>query len=204
MTGLRERQKQDRKRRILEAARRQFRAASYRVVTIEAIADAAALSPMTVFNYYESKGGLLLALVAESDRQLIKKIDMVLRTNHHDALTAIIQFSETIFNHAFSYLDRPIWAQVLATSIRKGNSTFGRGFTTLEWELKKLLAQLLDILKNGNLINTDFDSQVAATVIYNVHNARFTEFAANSEMTRSQTNQLIKNDLGFIVKLISQ
>jgi hypothetical protein len=49
MARLREKQKEERKRRILEAARQQFRKASYRDVTIEAIAEEAGLSAMTEY-----------------------------------------------------------------------------------------------------------------------------------------------------------
>lgn len=203
MARLREKQKEDRQRRILEAARQQFRKASYRDVTIEAIAEEAELSAMTVFNYNGSKGGLLLSLVAESDRHLITKIDKVLDTDFADATAAVMSFSLTIFDHAFSYLDRRIWGHVLATSILKGSSTFGHGFAALEQELVELLAQMLERLKQKNLLTPDCDTAIAASVIYNVHNARFIEFASDPDVTRDAIDALVRQDLRFIVKLIA-
>ncbi len=203
MAGLREKQKEQRQRRILEAARQQFRTANYRDVTMEAIAVEAELSAMTVFNYYGSKGGLLLSLVTESDRHLIRKIDDLLQSDHEDAASAITAFSLTIINHAFSYLDRRIWRQVLATSILEGDSTFGREFMALEHELRDLLAQLLERLKERNLVAAHCCSHTAATVIYNAHNARFIEFASNPDVSRDDIDALIIQDLGFIVKYIA-
>jgi AcrR family transcriptional regulator len=203
MAKLREKQKEDRQRRILEAARQQFRKANYRDVTIEAIAEEAGLSAMTVFNYYGSKGGLLLSLVAESDRHLITKIDKVLDTEFADATAAVMAFSLTIFDHAFSYLDQRIWGHVLATSILKGSSTFGHGFAELEHELEDLLAQLLRRLKQKHLVAPDCDTAIAASVIYNVHNARFIQFASDPEITRDAIDTLVRQDLHFIVKLIT-
>jgi AcrR family transcriptional regulator len=139
MAGLRARQKQQRQQRILEAARQQFRTNEFRSVTVEAIATDADLSTMTVFNYYGSKGGLLLALVAESDRHLVTKINAVLETRFDEFEAAMTAFSLTIFDHGFSYLDRKIWRHVWATSILEGDSTFGRGFFALERELVRLL-----------------------------------------------------------------
>ena len=173
MTGLRARQKEDRHRRILEVARQQMRTNNYRDVTIEAIAEEAGISAMTVYNYYGSKGGLLLSLVAESDRHLIEKIDHILSTEFPDAKSALLKFSMTIFDHAFSYLDRQTWRYVLSTSIVKGDSSFGRGFAALERELVIQLSKLLLRLKEGNILARNFDAQTAAAVIYNVHNARF-------------------------------
>jgi AcrR family transcriptional regulator len=203
MSKLREKQKEERQRRILEAARQKFRRACYRDVTIEAIAEEAELSAMTVFNYYGSKGGLLLSLVAESDRHLITKIGNVLDTNFADATAAVVTFSQIIFDHAFSYLDQRIWAHVLATSILKGSSTFGHGFADLEQELADLLTQLLQRLKQKKLVALDCDTAVAARVIYNVHNARFVEFASDPDVTRDAIDALIRQDLRFMVKLIT-
>jgi len=203
MAGLREKQKEDRQRRILEAARQQFRLSNYRDVTIEAIAEVAGLSAMTVFNYYGSKGGLLLSLVAESDQHLIEKIDDVLKTDHMDAVSAVISFSLTIFDHAFSYLDQKIWGHVLSTSIREGNSTFGRGFKALEDELRNLLSILLERLKERELIYPNCDCLTAATVIYNVHNARFMEFSSGSDISREEIDAKVIQDLQFVVKHIS-
>lgn len=199
MAGLREKQKEERQRRILESARRQFKDANYRDVTIEAIADDAGLSAMTVFNYYGSKGGLLLSLVAESDRHLIEKIDDVLATEFDDAISAVKAFSLTVINHAFSYLDRKTWGYVLSTAILEGDSTFGRGYAELERQLRNLLADLLEKLKNSGLIAKDCDCGTAATVIYNAHNARFIEYAADPHISRGQIDERITRDLGFIV-----
>lgn len=203
MAGLREKQKEDRQRRILEAARQQFRGANSRDVTIEAIADEAGLSAMTVYNYYGSKGGLLLALVAESDRHLITKIDDVLATDYPDAISAVTAFSRTIFDHAFSYLDQQTWAHVLSTSILEGSSTFGRGFAALEQELMDLLAKLLDQLKKSGLVADGCDTATAATVIYQVHNARFMEFASAPGVSRSEIDGHTSKDIEFVVRRLA-
>jgi AcrR family transcriptional regulator len=202
MSGLRERQKDERQKRILETTRQQLQTADYRDVTIESIASIAGLSPMTVFNYYGSKGGLLLSLVAESDRQLIKKINKLLPLKHVDAYAAVFAFSQTIFDHAFSYLDRKTWGHVHATSILEGNSTFGRGFAELERELTQLLTSLLEELIQMNFVNPKCDTSIAATVIYNIHNARFIEFSSNLDVTRDQITALVENDLKFLMNLM--
>ena len=199
MAGLREKQKADRQRRILEAARQQFRRNDYRKVTVEAIAAEAELSTMTVFNYYGSKGGLLLALVAESDRHLIKKINAVLEGEQDDAVEAVISFSLTIIEHGFSYLNRQTWGHVLATAMVEGNSAFGRGFAALEGELVRLLSLLLARLKGAGRLVADCDETIAATVLYNVHNARFMEYAADPELSRERVQRLVEQDLRFIV-----
>jgi AcrR family transcriptional regulator len=64
MTGLRERQKAGRRRDILAAAAKLFRRDGFAVTSIEAIAAEAEVAAGTVYNYFESKGDLLISLVA--------------------------------------------------------------------------------------------------------------------------------------------
>ncbi len=203
MAGLRERQKVARQRRILEAARQQFRDADYRDVTVEAIAAAAELSSMTVFNYYGSKGGLLLALVAESDRHLIRKINTVLEQRHDDPVEAVVRFSRTIIDHGFSYLNRRTWRHVLATAMLEGSSSFGHGFMALERELVGLLSLLLGRLKARGHIDPDCDEGVAARVLYNAHNAHFMAYAADPALSRDAVDAMVAEDLRFVVERLA-
>ena len=169
---------------------------------MEAIAAEADLSPMTLFNYYGSKGGLLLSLVAESDRQLVMKINRLIETRFESLEAATTAFSLTIVDHAFSYLDRDIWRHVWATSILEGGSNFGRSFFALERELVRLLSELLDRLQADGLLRLEQETSVAATVIYNIHNARFIEYAANAEISRNAIEALIKQDMSFVSSLM--
>jgi AcrR family transcriptional regulator len=72
MTGLRERQKADRTRRILEAASSLFRAQGYDAVRIEDIAAAAEVSAGTCYNYFSTKGDLLLAIVSMEVEEVVE------------------------------------------------------------------------------------------------------------------------------------
>jgi len=199
MTGRREQQKADRQRRILAAARRQFRRSGYRATTVEAIAEDAGVSAMTVFNHYGSKGGLLLALVAESDRQLMTKIERLLAAAHDDAAAAVVAFSRTIIDHAFSYLTRATWGHVLATALVEGDSDFGRGYRALDEQLAHRLALLLARLKGAGQLQADCDESVAAEVLYNIHNARFVQYAADPKLSRERVKALVARDLRFVL-----
>jgi len=64
MSGLRAKQKADRHGRILAAASELFRDHGYEQVKMEAIAAAAEVSIGTIYNYYQNKGDLLVAIVA--------------------------------------------------------------------------------------------------------------------------------------------
>ena len=204
MTGLREKQRVLRQNIILEVSRQLLRSLDYHTVTIEMIALKAELSQMTVYNYFGSKGGLLLALVNQSDQLLVEKISKHINSNHTDPFESIKKFSFIVIEHAFSYLDRKTWRHVHSTAILEGHSTFGLGFLKLEKELVQLMCELVITLESRKMIKLNDDAMTVANIFYNVHNARFIEFASDNSISRKQIKKLISSDFKCLTHLIIQ
>ena len=200
MSGLREIQKAGRRRSILDAARRLFLERGYEATTIEAIAEAAAVSAVTVYNHYRTKGGVLLAVVGQSDSLLIEKIRVILDDPPNGLLASVMAVSRTISDHAFSYLDKPIWRHVIATSVIEGGSEFGRGYEKLDDALARLLAELLETFKADGALAADFDCQVGGHVLYNIHNARFIQFMSNDSAEISDLYDAVHRDMAFTLR----
>jgi len=196
MSGLREHKKEGRRQRILDAAREHFRDRGFDATTIEMIAESADVSAVTVYNHYRTKGGVLLALVTRSDDLLIGKIEALMDIAQPDPLDGIVSFSQTINEHAFSYLNREIWRHVIATSILEGNTEFGAVYRRLD---QTLIEQLERFLKRFETLSADCDCQTAAAVLYNVHNARFLEFIIDRTRTREARDRLTRRDLAFVL-----
>ncbi len=200
MSGLRETQKAGRRKSIVAAARRYFLERGYEATTIEAIAEAAGVSSVTIYNHYGTKGGVLLAVVRESDVILIEKIGALSGDPPKELVAAVLAFSQTIFEHAFSYLNKAIWRHVIATSVIEGGSDFGQGFAELERDLARLLAELLDIVKAQSPPHVDFDSRTAADALYNLHNARFIQFMSNDSAEISDLYAAVRADVVFTLE----
>lgn len=200
MSGLRESQKAGRRKRILQAARRHFMERGYEAATIEAIAETAEVSSVTVFNHYGTKGGVLLALVGESDSILIEKIYAILAGPPADPLEAVLAFSGAICRHALDYLRKPVWRHVIATAVIEGSSEFGRGYAALDRELVRMLASLLEILRERRRLPADYPCAIAAGVLYNLHNARFVEFMSDDEMSLQAFDELVRLDIAYAMR----
>ncbi len=200
MAGLRENQKADRRKRILTAAREQFVERGYETTTIESIAEHAEVSAVTIYNHYGTKGGLLLALVSESDALLIAKVSKLIKAPPSDPLEAALSFANIIHGHAMEYLNKPIWRHVIATSIIEGSSDFGHGYAELDSKLAGLYGDLLETLKKRGKISPDTNTMVAGNTLFSLENARFVQFMANDAMTEEELEACLRTDLSQFIE----
>jgi AcrR family transcriptional regulator len=199
MAGLRESQKAERRIRMLDAARRHFLESGFEAATIEAIAESAGVSAVTVYNYYGTKRGLLLALVGQSDTFLIGKIDAFMADPPNDPLEAFAGISVVIRDHNLGYLKRPIWRHVIATSVIEGSSDFGRGYAALDQKLGALFGCLLDILVRCGTLDSAIDCTAAGETLFKLQNARFIELMADDALTPADMDHRVRGDIAFVL-----
>ena len=193
--GLRERQKAGRRQRILEVAKTRFQADGYAFVTIEAIANDADVSAVTVYNYYGSKAGLLLALVSESDQLLIAQLEELIDSKPNDLIDTVARFGQTLRQHAMSYLSKPTWREVLAASIQEGSRKFGRTYVELDRVLIKLMQSLIDDFQNRKLIPLSVDAAALAECLFSLQNIRFFQFVADDDISDNAIDEKFRADL---------
>lgn len=202
--GLRERQKASRRKRILEVAKARFQADGYAFVTMEAIAGDADVSAVTVYNYYGSKAGLLLALVSESDELLIAQLSRIIDGKPNDLVEVVAAFGQTLRQHAMSYLSKPTWRQVLSASINEGSRDFGRTYMALDRVLIELLESFIRDFQARGLVTLEIDSMALADCLFSLQNIRFFQFIADDEITDAAIDETLRSDLRALRQLFRQ
>jgi len=200
MSNLRERQKESRRRNILRAAREQLVANGFDATTIETIAEAAEVSAVTVYNYYGTKTGLLLALVSESDSLLLERMQELLKAPPATLQQTFSAFAEIIRQHALSFLTKAVWRQVIAASIIEGGSQFGRSYAQLDRELARQLTKILEKLKARGSINPRTDLDVLGDSLFQLQNARFLQFISSDEMTNEAVDRYLREDIEALLQ----
>src|SRR5580704_12374428 len=88
-TGRRELQKHARERRILSAARRLFDRNGYAKTSMEDVADRAGLAVGTLYNYFNSKDDLLLAIMRREADRLLRIGERLLADPPADPIVAL-------------------------------------------------------------------------------------------------------------------
>ena len=182
MTGLRERQKADRTRRILEAASSLFRAQGYDAVRIEDIATLAEVSAGTCYNYFSTKGDLLLAIVSMEVEEVVEAGRDLVTRPPADIAAALGGLIRLYYDHSLHYLSKEMWRRAMAISIEAPDTPFSRHYTELDAMLAAQVCDLLAALKARGLTRPDLDPDTLGQVVFNSLNQMFIEFVKADAM----------------------
>ncbi len=193
--SLRERQKEDRRTRIIAAAKCLFLESGLDNITIEAIAEIAGVSSVTVHNYYGTKSGVLLALVAESDRELLDTLERQLKGKADNLIGLVLRFFAAICDHTLTHLDKAIWRQVISASVNGSEPRFSKLYRDLDNRLAAVLIEEIASLKEAGQVAEGTNATHLGWALFNLQNARFIEFVASDDFTSDDCLRRLRNDL---------
>ena len=197
--GLRQRQKAERSELILKIAQEHFETYGFEKTKIEAIAEEVGMSAVTIFNYFNSKAGLLLALVQESDARLIERLQEYSKSQHNSSIEAISKFAQIIQKNATGFLTKALWRQALAANIIDKAGEFRGEYRVLESELKLQLTFLLKTLNEQNQLPKTGSIEQLSETIFTLLIARFMQYVSSEKLLDSDINTLFEADLNLIL-----
>lgn len=183
MAGLRDRQKADRERRILEAAVKMFRARGYRAVRLDELADRADVSVGTVYNYYQTKGDILIATVALEVEEVIGDGRAIVADPPRGVEKALLALIFEYYDHSLNYLSKEMWRTAMALSIEAPETPNGRRYSDLDRKLCAQVTELVAGLKERGEVRGDIDPAPFGELIFNNLNMMFIEFVKDETMT---------------------
>ena len=180
-TGRRERQKQERERRILAAARRLFDRKGFAATSMEDVARRAGLAVGTLYNYFPSKDQLLFA-ISRSDTELLLKIgERILADPPDDPVEAIAALTEVMVQ-GITAGERRLWRELFVAAIAAPD-TLGARLFALDLRLIAQLTTMLDRLKARGSIDASVDSSRAAGLFYGICLTWIIAFATRDDLT---------------------
>ena len=199
MSGLRERQRADRHRRILEAAAALFRQAGYEGAKMEAIASAAEVSVGTIYNYYRNKGDILVAIVSMEVNEVLNAGRGVVATPPKNVAHAIDTLIGIYIDHSLIYLSKEMWRQAMATSTQQPDSPFGKTYTALDRGLAGQTCELVAQLRSRGLVRQDVDIRSAGEIVFNNMNMMFVEFVKDEAMPIAALREALRRQNKILV-----
>lgn len=199
MSGLRERQKVGRRRDILEAAATLFKRDGFAAAGIEQIARRAGLSAGTVYNYFPSKGDLLLALVALDGQEVRAAGAALVAAPPADPAKAICRLLEIYVDHSLVHLDKRLWRQMMANALYFADTPLGAGYRQLDRLLAEQVSDLCRALQRNRRLPRRIDCDDAGQVLFFVCNSLFMEFVADDALRLSRIKARMFRQVRLVV-----
>lgn len=203
MTGLRAKNKADRQDRILNAASRLFREQGYDATRMESIAAEAGVSIGTIYNYYQNKGDILVAIVSKEVNEVLREGERIVEKPPANVARAVDRLIATYINHSLVYVSKDMWRQAMATSIRQPQSPFGKTYGSLDKALVKQTCALIAKLNDLGLIKSSVDSSGTGELIFNNTNMMFMEFVKDEAMPVKKLRAAIQRQNRTLMQAIA-
>ncbi|MCB2092851.1 MAG: TetR/AcrR family transcriptional regulator [Rhodobacteraceae bacterium] len=203
MTGLRARQKADRNRRILHAASTLFYSEGYRSARIEDMAGMAEVSPGTVYNYYRTKGDLLIAIVAMEVEEVLAAGARIVADPPRGVRRAIETLIWTYYDHSLEYLSKEMWRTVMALSLEAPETPNGALYLDLDRRLAAQVVALVEQLKARGEARSELDAAAIGEVLFNTLNAMFMNFVRDEDMPMGALKARVARQFGLLARLIA-
>ncbi len=200
MAGLRERQKAGRREGILKAAGLLFRRDGFAATSMEQIAERAELSTGTVYNYFDSKGDLLLALVALDGEEVRAAGARHVARPLTDPVAAVNALLEGYVDHALVHLDKRLWRHMMGTALTFAETPMGAGYRALDRKLAAQVGALCCALQKRGDIPAEVDCQDAGQILFYVCNSLFMEFVADDAVALSTMKRRMFREVRLIFR----
>ena len=150
--NLRQTNKVNRQKLIVSNAARLFSSIGYDLTSIEMVADRSNVSPATIYNNFENKTGLLLAVLideGEDAQQIGERIISQRKKNDAGIISRLI---EMYVCHPMEFMNKTCWRQALAASTGSSNKKFTQAYQRVDDRLGDLLINLMHCLYAEQLL----------------------------------------------------
>ena len=199
--SLRERHKDSRRSRILEAATELFLLRGFDSVKAEEIADRAEVSVGTFYNYFGGKNELMLRLsTLENERvaMLAREYDVTADRPVAETFSALMA---KFFQAESMMLRQDLWRKGFALAFADVKLPEARAFLSSDIALRQIVIDAARALQTGGRLRADLDCEAFGAALYNTANALFLEFTWDDAQTIDGLNARIASHTQALVSL---
>jgi AcrR family transcriptional regulator len=149
--GLRDRKKARRRDEIIAAARELFTVQGIDATTMAEIAAAADVSAPTVFNYFGSKDGILIAMISEGTREARERDKGMHWRDGADLVTLIVELFLRVSSRTLNVAGKRVWRYAEAAAIRHPDTSLSLEYRNVSNALEVFLVDFLSTREEQTL-----------------------------------------------------
>ncbi|MDA9919017.1 TetR/AcrR family transcriptional regulator [Porticoccaceae bacterium] len=199
--SLRETNKVSRQKRIVANAARFFSSIGYDLTAIEIVAERSNVSPATIYNNFDNKIGLLLAVLIDEGEGVEQIGETIIAQRQRNDVDIIYKLIELYVDHPMEFMNKSCWRQALAASTASSHKKFSQEYHNVDRKLKAQLIRVMHALKDEQVFITEWDSQSLGEIIWNNVNQMFTDFISDEPMSIQELKDALKRQTTSIISL---
>jgi AcrR family transcriptional regulator len=197
LTSRREQKKQETFDSIVSAADRLFQAVGYRETTIETIAEDAGVSVGTVYNYFGTKHGIVLAVVTSDTEQALSAASAAVDPFADDPVDALMPLVMTYVD-AMTALGRDVIKELFRAGFDPAESAMMTELMSLDERSIAQIAETLVLLAGHGLVSDEVDVASASILIYSVAVVAILMFVSMPSASAEDVEAVIRGQLTLV------
>ncbi len=190
--NLRQTNKVSRQKRIVANAARFFSSIGYDLTAIEMVAERSNVSPATIYNNFDNKTGLLLAVLIDEGEGVEQIGETIVAQRQKNDVDIIHKLIELYVDHPMEFMNKSCWRQALAASTASSNKKFTQEYQNVDKQLKKQLIDVMHALQSEGAFLPVADAQSLGEIIWNNVNQMFTDFISDEVMPLTELKSAVK------------
>ena len=173
----------------------------YRKTTIKLVAERADVSPVTIYNHFEDKTGILFAVLAEEGQETLRIGERLISDRQPRDAAVIYQLLELYVDHPMEFMNKSCWRQALAASLASAHTNFARDYRLIEAQFLQQVIGLMYSLHQETLLKAKTDPVSIGELIWNNTNQMFTEFIVDEPMSLGELHSKLARQTHTILAL---
>jgi len=200
--GLRDRKKARRRDEIIAAARDLFTRQGIDATTMADIAAAAGISAPTVFNYFGSKDGILIAMITEGTTEA-RENDRALHWREGTDLGELVTgLFLRVSTRTLDIAGKRVWRYAEAASIRHPDADLSRQYSAVSAALVDVIADFFAGLDLETRAGQACPPAYLSALFHDVWMPSFIQLITDEEMTLAQHEVVLRGRIKPLVALL--
>ena len=199
--SLRQINKANRQKQVVANAARFFSSIGYDLTSIDMVAKRSNMSPATIYNNFENKIGLLLAVLIEEGEEVQRIGEQLIAERKQADVNIIYRLVELYVDHPMEFMNKSCWRQALAASTASSNKKFTQEYQNVDKRLKHQLIDLMHALQKEHTFVSQVDPASLGAIIWNNVDQMFTDFISSEGMSLNELKSTTNRQTSSLVNL---
>lgn len=200
--GLRDRKKARKRDEIIQAARDLFSRQGIDATTMADIAVAADVSAPTVFNYFGSKDGILIAMITEGTTEARESDRTLHWRDEADLCELLTDLFLRVSGRTLDIAGKRVWRYAEAASIRHPDADLSRQYSAVSEALVEVIADFFAELDLTTRAGQDCPPAYLSRLFHDIWMPCFIRLITDEGMTLADHERALRERIKTLVTLV--